>query len=161
MECISPDVNINLEAPPLPRSSAHLPRSRPQACCCQNTKSTSQLRRGVEVVTIYVHLRRPYVHIYISYMYTYIPYYQPGILGFWYLGSCRIRIISGRNRQVHVGRACRQTQNSKRVKSKWGFPKIRGPLFGSAYNKSPTILGSILGPMIFGISQVDVLTDES
>ena len=34
----------------------------------------------------------------------------------------------------------------------WGFPKIRGPLLGSPYNKSPTILGSILGPMIFGIS---------
>ena len=34
----------------------------------------------------------------------------------------------------------------------WGFPKIRGPFFGSPYNKSPTILGSILGPLIFGIS---------
>ena len=36
----------------------------------------------------------------------------------------------------------------------WRFPKIRGPLFGSPYNKSPTILGSILGPMICGISHI-------
>ena len=37
----------------------------------------------------------------------------------------------------------------------WGFPKIRGPLFGSPCNKSPTILGSILGPLIFGIPQIN------
>ena len=30
----------------------------------------------------------------------------------------------------------------------WGVPKIRGPIFGSPYNKSPTILGYILGPLI-------------
>ena len=30
----------------------------------------------------------------------------------------------------------------------WGFPTIRGPIFGSPYNKSPTILGYILGPLI-------------
>ena len=34
----------------------------------------------------------------------------------------------------------------------WGFPKIRGPIFGSPHNKSPTILGYILGPLIFGVS---------
>ena len=37
-----------------------------------------------------------------------------------------------------------------------GFPKIRGPLFGSPDNKSPTILGSILGPLIFGISHIAI-----
>ena len=36
----------------------------------------------------------------------------------------------------------------------WGFPKIRGPVFGSPYNKSPAILGSILGPLIVGISHI-------
>ena len=30
-----------------------------------------------------------------------------------------------------------------------GVSKIRGPIFGSLYSKSPTILGSILGPIIF------------
>ena len=37
----------------------------------------------------------------------------------------------------------------------WGFPKIRGPIFGSPHNKSPTILGYILGPLIFGVSQLE------
>ena len=32
--------------------------------------------------------------------------------------------------------------------------KIKGPIFGSPCNKSPTILGYILGPLIFGISHV-------
>ena len=36
----------------------------------------------------------------------------------------------------------------------WAFPKNRGPLFGSPYNKSPTILGSILGPPIVGNSHL-------
>ena len=36
----------------------------------------------------------------------------------------------------------------------WGFPKIRGPIFGSPYNKSPTILGYIFGPLIFGVSHI-------
>ena len=36
-----------------------------------------------------------------------------------------------------------------------GFPKIRGPIFGSPYNESPTILGYILGPLIFGVSHVE------
>ena len=31
-----------------------------------------------------------------------------------------------------------------------------GPLFGSPYNKSPTILGSILGPLSFGISHLEM-----
>ena len=31
-----------------------------------------------------------------------------------------------------------------------------GPFFGSPYNKSPTIWGSILGPLIFGISHVSL-----
>ena len=41
------------------------------------------------------------------------------------------------------------------IRAIWGCPKIRGPLFGSPYNKSPTILGSILWPMIFGISHME------
>ena len=36
----------------------------------------------------------------------------------------------------------------------WGFPKKRGPIFGSPYNKSPTILGYIVGPLIFGVSHM-------
>ena len=35
-----------------------------------------------------------------------------------------------------------------------GVSKNYGPLFGSPYNKSPTILGSILGPPIIGNSHV-------
>ena len=35
-----------------------------------------------------------------------------------------------------------------------GFPKIRGPLFGSPYNEPYTILGSISGPLIFGIPHI-------
>ena len=34
--------------------------------------------------------------------------------------------------------------------SKWGFPKIRGYLFGGPYNKDYSILGSILGYPSFG-----------
>ena len=41
-------------------------------------------------------------------------------------------------------------------KHMWGFPKIRGPPFGRPYNESPTILGSILGPLIFGIPHVGI-----
>ena len=37
-----------------------------------------------------------------------------------------------------------------------GVPKIRGPIFGSPYNKSPTILGYILGPLIFGVSHMNL-----
>ena len=37
----------------------------------------------------------------------------------------------------------------------WGFPKIRGPLFGSPYHESPSILGSILGPLILGIPHME------
>ena len=33
--------------------------------------------------------------------------------------------------------------------------KNRGPLFGRPYNESPTIWGSILGPLIFGISHIE------
>ena len=40
---------------------------------------------------------------------------------------------------------------------KGGFPKKRGPIFGSPYNKSPTTLGYILGPLIFGVSQIIVM----
>ena len=32
----------------------------------------------------------------------------------------------------------------------WGFPKIRGTLFGGPYNKGYSILGSILGSPYFG-----------
>ena len=32
----------------------------------------------------------------------------------------------------------------------WGFPKIRGNLFGGPYNKDYSILGSILGSPYFG-----------
>ena len=35
-----------------------------------------------------------------------------------------------------------------------GVSKNSGPLFGSPYNKSPTILGSILGPPIVGNSHI-------
>ena len=45
--------------------------------------------------------------------------------------------------------------------SKWLLPEIKRPLFGSPYNKSPTILGSILGPLIFGISQINSYTTIS
>ena len=40
-----------------------------------------------------------------------------------------------------------------------GFQKL-GALFGSPYNKSPTILGSILRPPIVGNSHIDVATDS-
>ena len=36
----------------------------------------------------------------------------------------------------------------------WGLPKKRGPIFGSPYNKSLTILGYILGPLSFGVSHL-------
>ena len=32
----------------------------------------------------------------------------------------------------------------------WGFPRIRGTLFGGPYNKDYSILGSILGSPYFG-----------
>ena len=35
--------------------------------------------------------------------------------------------------------------NPKTLNPKWGFPKIRGTLFGDPYNKDYNILGSILG----------------
>ena len=38
---------------------------------------------------------------------------------------------------------------------KWEFPKIRGTLLWSSYNKDPTILGTILGSPIFGNSQME------
>ena len=34
--------------------------------------------------------------------------------------------------------------------------QIGGSLFGSPYNKSPTIWGYILGPLIFGVSHMAV-----
>ena len=37
---------------------------------------------------------------------------------------------------------------------RWEFPKIWGALFWGPYNKDPTILGSILGSLIFGTSQI-------
>ena len=36
----------------------------------------------------------------------------------------------------------------------WEFPKIRGTLFGSPYNKDPSIWGTILGSPIFGNSHI-------
>ena len=36
------------------------------------------------------------------------------------------------------------------LSGKCGFPKIRGTLFGSPYNKDYSILGSLLGPHYFG-----------
>ena len=36
----------------------------------------------------------------------------------------------------------------------WEFPKIRGTLFEGPYNKDLTILGTILGPPIFGNSHM-------
>ena len=40
--------------------------------------------------------------------------------------------------------------------SRWymAVSKNSGPHFGSSYNKSPTILGYILGPLIFGVSHM-------
>ena len=35
-----------------------------------------------------------------------------------------------------------------------GVSKNQGPLFGSPYIKSPTILGSILGPLVVGNSHM-------
>ena len=35
-------------------------------------------------------------------------------------------------------------------RSRWGFPKIRGTLFGGPHNKDYSILGSILGSPYFG-----------
>ena len=34
--------------------------------------------------------------------------------------------------------------------SSWGFPKLRGTLFGGPHNKDYSILGSILGSTILG-----------
>ena len=36
-----------------------------------------------------------------------------------------------------------------------GFPTIRDPLLGSLYNRDHSVLGSILGPLIFGNSQIE------
>ena len=53
----------------------------------------------------------------------------------------------------HVGQLVPRYTRSL-TRNIWGFPKIRGPLLGSPYHKSPTILGSIVGPLIFGISHL-------
>ena len=40
------------------------------------------------------------------------------------------------------------------IRTTWLFLYIRAPCFGGSQKKSPTILGSVLGPLIFGNSQL-------
>ena len=37
----------------------------------------------------------------------------------------------------------------------WEFPKLRGPFLGSPHNKDHSILGCVLGALIFGSSHME------
>ena len=111
----------------------------------------------------YIHL---YIHIYI-YIHIHIQIYT-------YTRTCRHRLFKRPPKPLSAARAspARKRPSSRSsarpagdngkgglprfevLRGMWGFPKIRGPFFGSPDNKSPTILGCILGAPIVGDSHI-------